>query len=84
MKFMKILIFIKSKLFLTVLTAFICTITSIAYSAGFQISEQSGTGLGRAFAGFGVIGDDLFYGILQPCRDHNAKGNANSGYCVCY
>lgn len=33
--------------------------SSTAFAAGFQISEQSGTGLGRAFAGFGVVNDDL-------------------------
>ncbi len=36
------------------------------YGAGFQISEQSGTGLGRAFAGFGVIGDDLSMAFYNP------------------
>ncbi len=36
------------------------------FSAGFQISEQSGTGLGRAFAGFGIIGDDLSMAFYNP------------------
>jgi long-chain fatty acid transport protein len=39
-------------------------IPASALSAGFQISEQTVTGLGRAFAGSGVAGDDasdLFY-----------------------
>jgi len=40
--------------------------SSSVYSAGFQISEQSGTGLGRAFAGFGVIGDDLSMSFYNP------------------
>ena len=44
----------------------IFTISSTAFSAGFQISEQSGTGLGRAFAGFGVIGDDLSMAFYNP------------------
>lgn len=34
-------------------------IPASALSAGFQISEQSVTGLGRAFAGSGVAGDDV-------------------------
>ncbi len=40
--------------------------SSTAFSAGFQISEQSGTGLGRAFAGFGVINDDLSNAFYNP------------------
>ena len=41
-------------------------ISSTAFGAGFQISEQSGTGLGRAFAGFGVINDDLSMAFYNP------------------
>ena len=49
------------------ITAFlILTISSTVYSAGFQISEQSGTGLGRAFAGWGVINDDLSNAFYNP------------------
>ena len=33
--------------------------TGIAHGAGFQITESSVTGLGRAFAGSGLVGDDL-------------------------
>jgi long-chain fatty acid transport protein len=49
-------------LFIFILSA----ISSTAFGAGFQISEQSGTGLGRAFAGFGVIGDDLSMAFYNP------------------
>ena len=44
----------------------ISALSSTAFSAGFQISEQSGTGLGRAFAGFGVINDDLSNAFYNP------------------
>jgi len=44
----------------------VSAITSTAFGAGFQISEQSGTGLGRAFAGFGVINDDLSNAFYNP------------------
>ena len=30
-----------------------------AYSAGYQLNEYSTTGLGRSFAGLGVVGDDF-------------------------
>lgn len=33
--------------------------TGVAHAAGFQITESSVTGLGRAFAGGGLVGDDL-------------------------
>lgn len=42
------------------------TFSSTAFGAGFQISEQSGTGLGRAFAGWGVINDDLSNAFYNP------------------
>lgn len=32
---------------------------SQAYAAGFQLTEQSSLGLGRAYAGAGIVGDDL-------------------------
>lgn len=33
--------------------------TSAAFAAGFQLTEQSSLGLGRAYAGAGIVGDDL-------------------------
>lgn len=50
----------------SLISVFIFTISSTTYGAGFQISEQSGTGLGRAFAGFGIIGDDLSMAFYNP------------------
>ena len=41
---------------LSVLAALAAT---VAHGAGFQITESSVTGLGRAFAGSGLVGDDL-------------------------
>ena len=52
---------------------FLC-LPGISFSAGFQISEQSGTGLGRAFAGFGVIGDDLSMAFYNPAGLTQQKG----------
>ena len=49
-------------------------ISSTVFGAGFQISEQSGTGLGRAFAGFGVIGDDLSMAFYNPAGITMQKG----------
>ena len=33
--------------------------TSAAYAGGFKLTEQSVAGLGRAYAGSGIVGDDL-------------------------
>lgn len=41
-----------------VLTAAVAA-TSAAFAAGFQLTEQSSLGLGRAYAGAGIVGDDL-------------------------
>lgn len=41
-------------------------VTTPGYGAGFQISEQTVTGLGRAFAGSGVAGDDLSDMFYNP------------------
>ena len=57
---------------------------STAFGAGFQISEQSGTGLGRAFAGFGVIGDDLSMAFYNPAGLTQQEGSQiqASGYVI--
>jgi len=47
-------------------TAGILLSGSQAYGAGFQISESSVSGLGRAFAGAGVAGDDLSDMFYNP------------------
>ena len=57
----------------------ILTISSTAFGAGFQISEQSGTGLGRAFAGFGVIGDDLSMAFYNPAGLTQQEGTQIQG-----
>ena len=36
------------------------------FSAGFQISEQSVTGLGRAFAGAGISGESISDQFFNP------------------
>lgn len=38
----------------------------LAQAAGFQLSEQSVVGLGRAHAGAGVVGDDLSAVFYNP------------------
>ena len=54
------------------------------FAAGFQISEQSGTGLGRAFAGFGIINDDLSMAFYNPAGLTQKKGMQiqASGYLI--
>jgi long-chain fatty acid transport protein len=67
-----------------IFVALIVTVTSTAFGAGFQISEQSGTGLGRAFAGFGVINDDLSNAFYNPAGLTLKKGTQIqvSGYLI--
>jgi len=56
----------------------------IIYGAGFQISEQSGTGLGRAFAGWGVINDDLSNAFYNPAGLTQKEGTQiqATGYLI--
>ena len=35
------------------------SLSSTAFSAGYQLNEYSATGMGRSFAGVGVVGDDF-------------------------
>ena len=67
-----------------IFVALIVTVTSTAFAAGFQISEQSGTGMGRAFAGFGVINDDLSNAFYNPAGLTLKKGTQVqvSGYLI--
>lgn len=44
------------------------------HAAGFQISEQSVNGLGRAFAGYGVVGDDASAIFYNPAGMTLLKG----------
>ena len=39
---------------------------STAFAAGFQLTEQSSLGLGRAYAGAGIVGDDLSAAHYNP------------------
>ena len=50
---------LKKNALATVALTGIAVAVSSAYAAGFQLSEQSSLGLGRAFAGAGIVGDDL-------------------------
>ena len=43
----------------TVALSAVAVAVSSAYAAGFQLSEHSATGMGRAMAGAGIVGDDL-------------------------
>ena len=60
------------------------SMSSTTFAAGFQISEQSGTGLGRAFAGWGVINDDLSNAFYNPAGLTLKKGTQIqlSGYLI--
>ena len=50
--------FMKKSAAALVLTG-VAAAVSTAYAAGFQLTEQSSLGLGRAYAGAGIVGDDL-------------------------
>lgn len=50
--------FMKKSAAALVLTG-VAAATSTALAAGFQLTEQSSLGLGRAYAGAGIVGDDL-------------------------
>ena len=50
--------FMKKSAAALVLTG-VAVATSTALAAGFQLTEQSSLGLGRAYAGAGIVGDDL-------------------------
>ncbi len=41
-------------------------VSNAAFAGGFQLNEQSITGLGRAFAGEGIMGDDLSAAWYNP------------------
>ena len=47
------------KLYMLAAVSAICLASSESYAAGYQLNEYSMTGLGRAFAGAGVVGDDF-------------------------
>ena len=47
------------KLYLLAAISAICLASTQSFAAGYQLNEYSATGLGRAFAGAGVIGDDF-------------------------
>lgn len=49
------------------------------HAAGFQVSEQSTVGLGRAFAGAGVVGDDLSAVFYNPAGMTLLHGTAGQG-----
>ena len=51
--------FMKKSAAALVLTG-VAAATSTALAAGFQLTEQSSLGLGRAYAGAGIVGDDGF------------------------
>ena len=50
------------------------TVTSQAYASGYQISEQSVTGLGRAFAGGSLANDDVSAVYYNPADMMLSKG----------
>ena len=50
-----------------------------ASAAGFQVSEQSITGLGRAFAGAGIVGDDASAVFYNPAAMSLLEGTQAQG-----
>ena len=57
---------LKKNALATVALTGIAVAVSSAYAAGFQLTEQSSLGLGRAYAGAGVVGDDLSAAHYNP------------------
>ena len=57
-----------------VLASSLILVSSHVYSAGFQISEATVSGLGRAFAGAGVAGDDVSDMFYNPAGMFLAEG----------
>lgn len=51
-----------------------------AQGAGFQLTEQSVTGLGRAFAGFGAAGDDASAAFFNPAEMALIQGSRASAH----
>ena len=58
----------------TLLASGLIIASSHVYSAGFQISESTVSGLGRAFAGAGVAGDDVSDMFYNPAGMFLAEG----------
>ena len=68
------------KLILTASTMALCLTTGQAFSAGFHLSEYTVTGLGRSFAGSGVVGDDFSAIGFNPAgMQYNATSGAQVG-----
>ena len=59
--------------------AFVVSGAERADAAGFQVSEQSIVGLGRAFAGAGVVGDDLSAVFYNPAGMTLLHGTGGQG-----
>ena len=53
------------KLYLTTAAAFLMSVSNV-HAAGYQLNEYSMTGLGRAFAGMGIMGDDYSAMAFNP------------------
>lgn len=67
----------QSLLFSRLTLALACAgITTTAAAAGFQLSEQSVTSLGRAHAGAGIMGDDLSAAFYNPAGMLLNKGTS--------
>ncbi len=49
----------KTSMKIAAVAALVAAACSSAYAAGFQLTEQSSLGAGRAYAGAGIVGDDL-------------------------
>lgn len=61
----------------------LCLTISQAWGAGFQLSEYTVTGLGRAFAGVGVAGDDFSSAAFNPAgMQYNKTNGVQTGTTV--
>ncbi len=83
-EYMSLITQVSHKVCYSALVIIIFAISPTIFAAGFQISEQSGTGMGRAFAGFGVINDDLSNAFYNPAglTQKNGMQIQVSGYLI--
>ncbi|MBP5698590.1 MAG: outer membrane protein transport protein [Alphaproteobacteria bacterium] len=67
------------KILITIITTMLVT---NAYAGGFQLSEYSLTQLGRAFAGYGVVGDDYSAIAYNPAGMCLRNSGAQTGVTI--
>lgn len=63
--------------------SFFCLYASSSFAAGYQLNEYSTTGLGRSFAGAGIMGDDYSALAFNPAgMTLNKKSGMQAGFTL--